>query len=105
MYQISYSSFPFHMVIWYPNMVLAETIMNPSHPIIISHGCGFTVEAFPMLAVVRVVDLKHEETATNSTKTNLKKLAFRFSVASTYICKGKLIFPSADVFVYLGSPQ
>jgi hypothetical protein len=69
MYQISYSSFPFHMMNFlYPNMAIAETIMNPVPPIVKSQPCGSTVSTFPSLVIGKLVDLKHEEIETNATK-------------------------------------
>ena len=69
MYQISYSSFPFHMMNFQsPNMAIAETITNPIPQIALSQSCGPTVSTFPSLVIDKLVDLKDDEMATNATK-------------------------------------
>jgi hypothetical protein len=69
MYQIIYSSSPFHLMYFqYPNMARAETIMNSIHSNAKSQSCGPTVSTIPSLVIGKLIDLKHEEVATNSRK-------------------------------------
>ena len=56
------------MYFQYPNMARAETIMNSIHPNVKSQSCGPTVSTVPSLVIGKLVDLKHEEIATNAKK-------------------------------------
>jgi hypothetical protein len=48
-------------------MVETETIINPNHPPLNCHVCGFIVYVLPFLGICKLVDLKQKETAANPT--------------------------------------
>ncbi len=85
--------------------------MNSTPPKAKSQACGPTISTCPSLVIDKLVHLKHEEIATNATQyaaTSAMKFAFRLQniyLSSIYICNKRLIFPPADVFVYLDSTQ
>ncbi len=84
MHQIIYSSSPIHMMyLQYPNVARAKTIMNSTPPNPKSQFCGPTVTTCQSFVIGKLVDLKHEEIATNATKeaaTSVRKLAFCLSM-------------------------